>query len=106
MLHAKRFPCPALPATGLSKDSFQLTLATVCQKPMVLVPGRRAEQYGVPREAQWASGNHRGTGVPRHCDLQPGHIGDISWVAHCWWWDQPGDAGQDQEGGMELAMSH
>lgn len=81
MLHAERFPCPALPGTGLSKDTFQLTLATLCQNPVVLVPGRCAEQSGVPREAQWASGNHGGTGVPRHRDLQPGHIGDIFWVA-------------------------
>lgn len=81
MLHAERFPCPALPGTGLSKDTFQLTLATLCQNPVVLVPGRCAEQSGVPREAQWASGNHGGTGVLRHRD--PGHIGDISWVARC-----------------------
>lgn len=24
----------------------------------------------------------------------------------CWWWDQPRDAGQDQEGAMGLATSH
>lgn len=52
-----------------------------CPNPVVLVPGRCAEQAGVPQEAQCASGNHGGTGVPRHRDLQPGHIGDIFWVA-------------------------
>lgn len=71
----------ALPAMGLSKYTFQLTLATVCPNPVVLVPGRCAEQAGLPQEAQCASGNHGGTGVPRHRDLQPGHIGDIFWVA-------------------------